>query len=213
MNEAILKILIVGTALMVCISFLLMVGCSAIKETPQKQTVYSESDTYGQVPANTISDLQKEYPKGFYNEKKETIGDNEKISVGIALFKGAGALAQTAEQATDIFTTTFVQSPVFLVVEREEIDRIVAEVELNQSGLVNPANSLETGKMTSMQLLLSGKLSDSGGVQRIDIKVVDISLGEIILAEKRDGQVDAGSIRFLARQVVKKLAKRYYSKQ
>ncbi len=213
MNESIRKILIVGTALMVCISFLLMAGCNAVKETPQKQTVYSESGTHGQVPANTISDLQNQYPKGFYNEKEKTIGDNEKISIGIALFKGAGALAQTAEQATDIFSTTIVQSDLFRVVEREEIDRIVAEVELTQSGLVDPAHSLEVGKMTSMQLLLSGNLSDSGGRQRIDVKVVDISSGEVVLAEKMDGQVDADSIGFLARQVVKKLAKRYYSKK
>lgn len=210
MNEVIRKILVVGAVLMVSGSFLLMAGCGTIKETPQKQTIYSESGTYGQVPANTISDLQKQYPKGFYIEKEEAIADNKKISIGISPFKGAGPLAQTAEQATDIFSTTIVQSDLFLVVEREELNRIVSEVELNQSGLVDPANSLEIGKMTSMQLLLSGNLSDSRGRQRIDIKVVDISSGQVILAEKMDGQVDADSIGFLARQVVKKLAKRYY---
>ncbi len=87
----------------------------------------------------------------------------------------------------------------------------IAEVELNQSGLVDSANSLEIGKMTSMQLLLSGNLSNSGGRQRIDIKVADIRSGNVILAEKMDGQLDAESIGFLARLVVNKLAKQYYS--
>jgi curli biogenesis system outer membrane secretion channel CsgG len=211
MNEVIRKILIVGVALIVPISFLLMAGCNAVKETPQTQTIYTESGTYGQVPASTIQDLKEQYPEGFYNEKEKTIAVDEKISIGIAPFKGAGTLAQTAEQGTDIFSTTIFQSGLFLVVEREELDRLVAEVELNQSGLVSPAKSLEVGKMTSMQLLLSGNLSDAGGRQRIDIKVVDVRSGEVILAEKMGGQIDADSIGFLARQVVKKLAKRYYS--
>lgn len=213
MNEVIRKILILGAALMVSISFLQMASCNPIIVTPQTQATYSESGTSGQVSEKTIQDLKEQYPEGFYKEKEKTITSDEKISIGIAPFVGAGALSRTAEQATHVFITTIVQSGLFQIVEREDINRIVAEVELNQSGLVDSANSLEIGKMTSMQLLLSGNLSNNGGRQRIDIKVVDIRSGNVILAEKMDGQLDAESIGFLARLVVNKLAKQYYSEE
>jgi TolB-like protein len=72
------------------------------------------------------------------------------------------------------------------------------------------ARAREVGKMTGMQLLLSGNLSDSGGRQRIDVKVVDVGTGEAVLAEMVDGVVDADRAGFLARLVAKGLAERYY---
>ena len=213
MKEVIRKILVVGTVLMLSIGFQLLVGCNGVKETPQTQTIYTESSNYGQVSMNRIHALQEQYPEGFYKENEKTIAADDKISIGISPFKGGGALAQVAEQATEVFSTIFVESGLFLVVEREKIDRIVAEVELNQSGLINSADSLKIGKITSMQLLLFGNLSVSRGRERIDIKVVDIGSGEVVFAKKMDGPIDADSSVFLARQVVKKLAEQYYSEQ
>lgn len=214
MNKAIRKALTIGAALSISAAFLLSAGCGpTIQESPQTRTGYTQSDSYGQVPESTIKDLDQQYPKGYYQEQQKPVVAGEKISLGVAPFEGAGPLAQTAELATDVFTTTVVQSEQFKVVERAQIERIAAEVELGQSGLVDPATTMKIGKMTGMQLLLSGSLSDSNGLQRTDVKVVELSSGEIILAEKMDGWIDSGSLGFLARRVVKELADRYYQNQ
>ena len=214
MNETIRKILTSGAALLLASSFLLLTSCGpTITEAPQRQTVYTETESYGQVSASTLSDLEKQYPKDFYREQEKPVAAERQLSLGVSPFKGAGQLAQAAELATDVFTTTAVQSELFKVVERGEIERIAAELELGQSGLVDPATSMKIGTMTGMQLLLSGSLSDNSGVQRIDVKVIDLSSGEIILAEKMDGGIDSSSLGFMARQVVKKLANRYYQGQ
>lgn len=211
MIEMIRKTFTFGAALVLGCCFLLLTGCgpAAIQEAPQKQTVYTETESYGQVSESTLRDLEQQYPKDFYREQEKPTAGEAKISLGVAPFKGSGQLAQTAELATDVFTTTIVQSALFKVVERGEIERIAAEIELSQSGLIDPATSMQIGAMTGMQLLLSGSLSDNNNVQRIDVKVVDLGSGEIVFAEKMDGAIDSSSLGFMARRVVKQLANRY----
>ena len=207
------EILIGRVALVVLSSFLLSAGCAVVEETPQTQTTYVESSYRGQVSPETLRDLEARYPEGFTREGGRAVPEGEKLSLGVAAFEGPGPLAPLARQVTDVFNTTFVQSGLFRVVERERIDRIAAEVELGQSGLVDPARAREVGKMTGMQLLLSGNLSDTNGRRRIDVKVVDVSTGEAVLAEMVDGVIDAERAGFLARLVANGLAERYYGEE
>ena len=210
MKQTTCRTLIGSAALAALGGLLLAAGCAVVEETPQTQTTYRSSSYRGQVSPSTMRDLDARYPEGFYREEGKAVPEGERLSIGIAAFEGPGPLAPLARQVTDVFSTTFVQSGFFRVVEREKIDRIAAEVELGQSGLVDSARAREVGKMTGMQLLLSGNLSDSGGRQRIDVKVVDVGTGEAVLAEMVDGVVDADRAAFLARLVAKGLAERYY---
>jgi len=213
MKQTACRTLIGSAALAALGGLLLAAGCAVVEETPQTQTTYTESSYRGQVSAGTLRDLDARYPEGFYREGGKAVPEGERLSIGVAAFEGPGPLAPLARQVTDVFSTTLVQSGLFRVVEREKIDRIAAEMELGQSGLVDPSRAREAGRMTGMQLLLSGNLSDSQGRQRIDVKVVDVSTGEAVLAEKMDGVVDADSAGFLARQVANGLAEYYYGGQ
>ena len=210
MKRTTCEILIGSAALAALCGSLLTAGCAVVEETPQTQTTYRSSSYRGQVSPATLRDLDARYPEGFYREAGKAVPEGERLSIGIAAFEGPGPLAPLARQVTDVFSTTFVKSGLFKVVEREKIDRIAAEIELGQSGLVDPAQAREVGRMTGMQLLLSGNISDSGGNRRIDVKVVDVNTGEAVLAEMLDGVIDADRAGFLARLVAKGLAERYY---
>ena len=210
MKQIMRRTLIGGAVLAALGGLLLSAGCAVVEETPQTQTTYVEYSYRGQVSPGTLRDLDARYPEGFHQEGGKSVPEEERLSIGIAAFEGPGPLAPLARQVTDVFSTTFVQSGLFRVVEREKIDRLAAEVELGQSGLVDSALAREVGRMTGMELLLSGNLSDSNGQRRIDVKVVDVNTGEAVLAEMVDGVVDADRAGFLARLVAKGLAERYY---
>lgn len=189
-------------------ALLLVTGCAVVEETPQTQTTYTDAGYRGQVPSGTIRDLDARYPDGYYTESRRDVPEGERVSIGIVLFEGSDAAL--ARQITDVFSTTIIQSGQFRVVEREKVDKLAAEMELGQSGLVAPATARQAGGMTGMKLMLTGSITDSGGRQRIDVKAVDTETGEAVLGEKMDGVVDADSAGFLARRVVNSLSERYY---
>ncbi len=117
----------------------------------------------------------------------------------------------------DMLVTRLVKSGKFLVVERKELDKILQEQGLGQSGLVTPQSAAKVGKLLGVELMVTGSVSEfgrknksvGGGIGRlafggrvskkearavVDLRLVNTSTGEIIMAEKAEGKASSTSL-------------------
>jgi len=108
---------------------------------------------------------------------------------------------------SDMLTTALVQSGRFSVMEREQLDHVLAEQNLGQSGKVTQQTAPQLGKLLGVAAIVYGSVSEfgysesstgggiaglGGGISKttarvaIDVRLIDTTTGEIILAETAD---------------------------
>ncbi len=105
---------------------------------------------------------------------------------------------------SDMLVTALVKSGRYTVIERQNLDKILAEQKLGASGLVTPQSAAQIGKLLGVELAIVGtvtefgyKKSDIGGrvkgiglglksqsaVVAVDVRFINTTTGEIIKAE------------------------------
>ncbi len=118
------------------------------------------------------------------------------------------------EGMADMLTTALVKSGKYIVVERQEIDQILAEQKLGQAGIVTQESAAQVGKMLGVELAVIGSITEFGyseketggrvkgfglGVKTqkatvaVDVRLVHTTTGEILKAESvRKEEVSSG---------------------
>ncbi|MCD4690486.1 CsgG/HfaB family protein [bacterium] len=108
---------------------------------------------------------------------------------------------------SDMLVTALVQSGSFSVMEREQLDHVLAEQNLGQSGKVTAQTAPQIGKLLGVAAIVYGSVSEfgysesstgggiagfGGGISQttarvaIDVRMIDTTTGQIILAETAD---------------------------
>ena len=122
--------------------------------------------------------------------------------------RSGGGYSNVGEGVADMLATALVKSDEFIVVERQELDKILKEQKLDQSGIVTEQSAAKIGRALGVDLLVIGSVSEFGTSQReiganvplfggnvtrktaravVDIRLVNTTTGEIIAAEKEEG--------------------------
>jgi curli biogenesis system outer membrane secretion channel CsgG len=107
---------------------------------------------------------------------------------------------------SDMLTTALVQSGRFTIIEREQLNHVLAEQNLGASGLVTEQTAAQVGKLLGVSAVVYGSVTQfgyksestggsissipfSGGLSKAeaqvgcDIRIIDTSTGEILAAE------------------------------
>ncbi len=108
----------------------------------------------------------------------------------------------------DMLATALVKTGKFGVIERQELDRIIAEQKLGESGLVTAQTAPKVGQLLGAELFVLGAVTEcgtkesnigggisvfGGGLKTkkartvVDIRLVNTSTGEIIASEAEEG--------------------------
>jgi curli biogenesis system outer membrane secretion channel CsgG len=200
-------------------------GCGArLTEAPQTNTVYKQTGYQGQVPAAIQAQLDARFPPSFWKQQGFNIAPEDRMSVGIRQFmvitQQANRLPDLGQMITEIFTTAFMQSELFTVVERQQLKKVLNEHELNQSGIMNPETAEALGNITGLKVLVTGSISQIGNNQRIDARAIDLSTGQVLVADRLPPifnsqnvnirPINASNINSFAHQFVRKMAKILY---
>lgn len=115
--------------------------------------------------------------------------------------------------AADEVTTQLVKTGEYAVVERSQIETLLAEQKLGQSGLVDAATAARIGKLLGAQAVITGSITQfsldrkSAGIGRlaasyteaesiVDVRMINVNTGEIILATKGTGKKRFGGAAF-----------------
>ncbi|MGD8726391.1 MAG: CsgG/HfaB family protein [Gemmatimonadales bacterium] len=113
--------------------------------------------------------------------------------------------------ASDELTTQLVRSGKFSVIERQQLEAIMAEQNLGQSGRVNPATAAQLGEILGVQVVFLGSITQfsidtkSAGIGGIggsyseaesvlDIRAVNTSTAEIMSVSEGSGKKRFGGV-------------------
>ncbi len=129
-----------------------------------------------------------------------------KKRVGIVDFvnKTAYGKGRLGSSASDILTTELFKTGAFIMVEREQLQKVLGEQALGQSGAVNPATAAQAGKILGLNAIVTGSISQFGvktegkdyGVYKqkvqkaectVDVRVVDTTTGQLLFADSGSG--------------------------
>ncbi len=69
------------------------------------------------------------------------------------------------------------------LVEREHIHPLIEEIELSENAVVDPASTLQKGRLLGARVMAFGSFAVLGPNVRIDVRIVDVETGETVLAE------------------------------
>jgi curli biogenesis system outer membrane secretion channel CsgG len=109
----------------------------------------------------------------------------------------------------DMLVTSLVESDKFTVVEREELDVILKEQGLGQTGLVTPQSAAKVGQLLGLQRIITGSITEFGSKQDkvgggiggfnigvstttarvvVDLRIINVNTGEIEMAKTAEGE-------------------------
>lgn len=133
-----------------------------------------------------------------------------------------GNYKHVGEGIMEMVTTELVKTGKYRVMERSQIDAIIAEQGLQQSGLVTEETAVELGKMLGVELAVFGAVTEFGyskskknvrvpGVRlkvgnnkatvALDIRIVSVTTGEILTAEDVREEKSATSLGVDTRKI------------
>ena len=116
---------------------------------------------------------------------------------------------QLGGAAADEVVTQLVKTGKYSVIERAQLAAILQEQHIGQSGLVNPATAAKVGQLLGAQLIMTGSITQfsiertqvgyrgvggaySKAESRLDVRVIDTTTGEILLAADGAGSKHMG---------------------
>jgi len=154
-------------------------GCAPTTSVKQKQTMTIEK------------------PKGMVALKRR---------IGVVDFEnkttyGANRLGTSA---SDILITELAKSGKFIVVERDKMDKLMAEQKLGMTGAIDPNTAAKVGKILGLNAIVTGSISQFGEETEgseylitqsksqvvkctVDIRVVDAETGQVLYADSGSG--------------------------
>lgn len=104
----------------------------------------------------------------------------------------------------DMLTTSLAKTGRYIVIEREQIDEILKEQGLGQSGVITPQSAAKIGQLLGVELMVTGSISEFGEKKSsvggtfkkfrgklttrearsvVDIRLVNVNTGEVVTAE------------------------------
>ncbi len=86
------------------------------------------------------------------------------------------------------FQTPLVQSRRFTVLTRQQLDAVLSELALAQSGIIDPAEARQMGTLSGADLLITGSIVFYGAEQlRVTANFIDVASGAIVAAPTFSG--------------------------
>jgi curli biogenesis system outer membrane secretion channel CsgG len=142
-------------------------------------------------------------------EKAVVASRSLKKRVGVVAFedKTAYGKGRLGTSASDILTTELFRTGLFIVVERAQIDKVLREQQLSQTGIIQQKSAVQAGQILGLNAIIMGSISQFGvrvegmdfGVYKekvqtaectVDVRVVDTTTGQVIFADAGKGKYE-----------------------
>ena len=99
--------------------------------------------------------------------------------------QGKASFTETlAEYFSQQLLFSFSRNPAFKTVERQDLQKILKELEIQHTGLVDEENAVEVGRMLGAKMIITGKMIEKETSYVIFLKLVQIETAEILSVTK-----------------------------
>jgi hypothetical protein len=120
---------------------------------------------------------------------------SSRYSIAVMPFGGPNAGAANLKIIYDQFLHHLSQLDRFDLLERQKLDLVLAELELSSTSLVDPATSIQAGKLIAASGMLLGEVHAKGNALELVIRLVDTETSQILLS--RDAYTEATDLKSL----------------
>jgi len=113
-------------------------------------------------------------------EKPVTVPAGEKINLAVADFAGKNVSAADASIVADFLRTELVNTQMFNVMDRANMETILSEQKFQLSGCTTEECAVKMGKLLNVQQIVVGSLSKLLDTYYITVNLVDVETGKIL---------------------------------
>ncbi len=124
-------------------------------------------------------------------------GQDARPGVAVLPFDNSGSYGQDKENfdalqkgIAGMLISELAANPAARVVEREEIEKLLAEQTLGTSGKVTPETAAKIGKLVGARYVIAGTFIDFYGDFRLDARIINVETSEIVKVESDRMQRD-----------------------
>lgn len=170
----------------------------------------------GWIYASLVRKLTKNEP----TVKKESSASSpppaptKSISIAVIRFKTLNKEAQDislGELVSEIFTSSLVNSRNFKIIEREQLNKLIQEMEMGQTGFIEATDAVEIGKMLHADAIITGSVALLAGQIQVNARIIEIESAYVISADTRTTSYTLNNINKIANEIVAKLARKLNS--
>ncbi len=115
---------------------------------------------------------------------------DERLNLAVAEFEARNVSAMDAVTVSDFLRTELVKTEVFNVVDRSNMQKILAEQRFQMTGCTNQECAVQMGKILNVQKIVIGSLSKLVGLYYLTANVIDVETGQITLSERVECPVE-----------------------
>lgn len=101
------------------------------------------------------------------------------LADGGSLGPDAQNLSQLGKGLGSMITTEMMRNPRVIMVERDEVQRLIGEQKLALSGMIDPGTATQVGKLLGARYMVFGSYTDAFSNLRIDVRVVEVETGRL----------------------------------
>jgi len=144
------------------------------------------------------------------------IAEKDKFKIAVMEFKSLNPGAKNTSLGSmiaEMFTTEVVNNNSFKIVEREQLNKILGELKIGQSGVLDTTNAQKLGKMLGAGAIITGSVMKMGDSLRIDSRIIEVETGIIVSAERRICKENLTDISRNIADMTAALAHKFYKKK
>jgi len=108
----------------------------------------------------------------------------EKLNLAVAEFEARNVSQMDAVTISDFLRTELVKSGVFNVVERRNMEKILAEQRFQMSGCTTQECAVQMGRILNVQKIVIGSLAKLGIVYHITASITDVETTRVEISER-----------------------------
>jgi len=141
------------------------------------------------------------------NEAVQEVGERMKIAVLPFQTKGNFQNFDVGNIILDKMITSFVNQGRFKVMEREELENILKEQQLEMSGVIDASTAAKVGKGAGLDAILIGSVIQTGSNISVDARLIDTETAGIITSKDAyTYKMDAQSVKTLVENIAKQIS-------
>lgn len=107
-------------------------------------------------------------------------GETEGLTVAVFDFESADArLKESGAQLAQLLTAKLSTRELLIMVERQDLAKLLGEQEVGVSGLVNPGSAARIGQLTRARVLITSRVFAAGGETTAVLKIVGSETGRV----------------------------------
>ncbi len=129
----------------------------------------------------------------------------KKIRIAVIHFKTLNKEAQDislGELVSEVFTSVLVNSNNFKIIEREQLEKVVSEIEMNETGFIETTDAVEIGKMLQADAIVTGSVALLADQIQLNARIIEINSAFVISADSKTTKYSLKNINQITSEIV-----------